>query len=326
MQICRLGSRQAPRRRTFLATLSFVALLQTAGCHLTGAAQSHQTLTEARRGFTTHLRAQGKSPDPIPQPPAGYELVRYPAPLGAFPAFVTTITSHKETRHPAIVWVAGGFDNSIGDTPWAPATPDNDQSARAFRDAGIVTMYSSLRGGNNNPGSIEGLYGEVDDVLAAARYLAARPDVDPQRVYLGGHSTGGTLALLVAESGGSFRAVFAFGPVATIDSYGPDDLPFDLNDKQEVDLRSPVYYLNAIKCPTFVMEGTGHPGNGEPLHEMANRSANPLIHFYDLPGETHFSELAPITPLIAHTIRADSGPTVHIDFGPDASAMTPINP
>ena len=298
-----------------------------AGCHSPVGSQSSQTLTEARQGYATHLRAQKKTPDPIPAPPAGYELVRYPAPLGAFPAFVATVSGGAEARHPAIVWVAGGFDNSIGDTPWAPATPDNDQSARAFPKAGIVTMYPSLRGGNNNPGAIEGLYGEVDDVLAAARYLATRPDVDPQRIYLGGHSTGGTLALLVAESGASpFRAVFAFGPVADVASYGQDDLPFDLNDAREVDLRSPVHYLNAIHCPTFVMEGTGQPGNNQSLHLMASRSANPLIHFYDLTGETHFSELAPITPLIAQAVRRDSGPTVHLDFAPDAATMVPVNP
>ena len=34
-------------------------------------------------------------------------------------------------------------------------------------------MFPSLRGGNNNPGSKEGFFGEVDDVLAAADLLQA---------------------------------------------------------------------------------------------------------------------------------------------------------
>ena len=38
------------------------------------------------------------------------------------------------------------------------------------------------------------------------RFLAAQPYVDPARIYLGGHSTGGTLALLVAECSETFRA------------------------------------------------------------------------------------------------------------------------
>ena len=74
-------------------------------------------------------------------------------------------------------------------------------------------MFPSLRGGNDNPGVREGFFGEVDDVLAAAEYLSKQAFVDPQRIYLGGHSTGGTLVLLVAECSGRFRAVFSFGPV-----------------------------------------------------------------------------------------------------------------
>jgi dipeptidyl aminopeptidase/acylaminoacyl peptidase len=60
-------------------------------------------------------------------------------------------------------------------------------------------MFPSLRGGNDNPGRHGGFYGEVDDVLAAHDYLSRQPYVDPKRIYPGGHSTGGTLALLTAE-------------------------------------------------------------------------------------------------------------------------------
>ena len=102
---------------------------------------------------------------------------------------------------------------------WAPALRENDQSARGFRESGVVLMLPSLRGSNLNPGRNEFFFGEVDDVIAAANWLATRPDVDPNRIYLGGHSTGGTLALLVAESTPRFRAVFAFGPVASVRSH-----------------------------------------------------------------------------------------------------------
>ena len=81
-------------------------------------------------------------------------------------------------------------------------------------------MFPSLRGGNDNPGRKEGFLGEVDDVLAAADFLATVDYVDPRRLYLGGHSTGGTLVLLVAESSDRFRAVFSFGPVDDVSGYG----------------------------------------------------------------------------------------------------------
>ena len=40
-------------------------------------------------------------------------------------------------------------------------------------------MFPSLRGGNDNPGAKEGFLGEVDDVIAAADFLAKQPYVDP---------------------------------------------------------------------------------------------------------------------------------------------------
>ena len=281
------------------------------------------TLAEARKGFTTRLLEKKKTPDPVPQPPAGIEMVHYRAPLGSYPAYVATVPSPG--RHPAIVWIAGGFDNSIGDTPWAPATPDNDQSARAFPEAGVVTMYPSLRGGNGNAGYLEGLYGEVDDALAAADYLATRPDVDPTRIYLGGHSTGGTLALLVAESSPRFRAVFAFGPVHSVAQYGPDNLPFDTSDAQEIRLRAPILYLRAIQTPTFVFEGTEEPGNIEPLRKMCSVNDNPRVHFYQLPGLNHFSELAPITPVIAAQVAGDTGATARFSFLRDSPKILPAD-
>jgi dipeptidyl aminopeptidase/acylaminoacyl peptidase len=149
-------------------------------------------------------------------------------------------------KHPVIIWIVGGFSNEVGTTPWDPATPDNDQSGSAFHLAGVETMYPSLRGGNNNPGYLETCYGEVDDVIAAAQYLAKQPDVDAGRIYLGGHSTGGTLALLTAESTGMFRAVFAFGPVDDTANYGADSVSYDVNDENEVRLRAPKNFLGAV--------------------------------------------------------------------------------
>src|SRR5262245_65351301 len=130
----------------------------------------------------------------------------------------------------------------------------------------------SLRGGNDNPGVKEGFFGEVDDVLAAADFLAKQEYVDPKRIYLGGHSTGGTLVLLVAECSDRFRAVFSFGPIDTVARYGPEYLPFDTCNPREIELRSPGRWLAMIKSPTFVFEGTLQ-GNIRSLKVMA-RSSN----------------------------------------------------
>jgi dipeptidyl aminopeptidase/acylaminoacyl peptidase len=213
-------------------------------------------------------------------------------------------------KYPAVIWLFGGFDNGIGDTAWAPAEPDNDQSARALWQSGLAVMYPSLRGGNQNPGSKEGFYGEVDDVLAAADWLASQTYVDPQRIYLGGHSTGGTLALLTAACSDRFRAVFAFGPVADVSVYGQENLPFDINNAQEVKLRSPIQWLRGIKSPTFVFEGS-RGGNVDDVQAM--RSITPSVVCQIVDGHDHFSLLAQVTPRIAAAILADRGPAFDVE-------------
>lgn len=161
-------------------------------------------------------------------------------------------------------------------------------------------MYPSLRGGNNNPGYREGLYGEVNDVIAAYDFLAAQDSVDSSRIYLGGHSTGGTLALLVAESTDTFRAVFSLGPVGDIRGYGNSYFYFDISDPKEWRLRSPLYYLESITTPTYIFEGAN--GNIKALRKMRNSTQNENIHFFEIPDADHFSIIAPLTDTIAEKI------------------------
>jgi len=212
------------------------------------------TLLGARQNFHTKLLSQNTEKDPVKVAPRKLFLtVKYPAANGQLAAYLTPDPVDGK-KHPAIIWITGGDCNSIGDV-WSAAPRDNDQTAAAYRQAGIVMMFPSLRGGNNNPGVKEGFLGEVDDVLAAAKYLQKQPYVDSKRVYLGGHSTGGTLALLVSEYSPLFRAVFAFGPVEDIASYGSDRdwLPVDLRNRQEATLRPLGYWLARIPSPAWVL-------------------------------------------------------------------------
>lgn len=252
-------------------------------------------LVAARETFRTTIIEQQHGRDPAEQPPASgpFQLVKYEAAPGKLAAYITKDPGDG-LRHPAIVWLHGGDTNEIGDL-WTPMPPRNDQSAAQYREAGIVMMMPSLRGGNDNPGRREGFYGEVDDVLAAAKYLKTLPYVDPARVYLGGHSTGGTLALLVAAAAPrfTFRAAIAFGAVSSPLDYGaPNEFsPFDLGNDNEVLLRSPVMWMNSIIIPTFVLEGEA--GNASSVDELRKLTRNRRVKFLTLKGHDHFSVLAP---------------------------------
>lgn len=264
-----------------------------------------KTLAQARTDASTRLIRQTRDGTAPPTPPEGvFDLIRYPAPPGSLSAYLTPRPA-TPGKHPAIIWMTGGDSNTIGDV-WTPQPPENDQSAAAYREAGIVMMFPSLRGGNDNPGIREAFYGEVQDILAAADYLASLDYVDPQRIYLGGHSTGGTLALLVAESDPRFRATFAFGPVYDVSVYGPDMLPVAMDDAQEIRLRSPGYWLSSIRSPTFVFEGDHDANTGE-LERMRSESHDSNVEFLVVPRADHFSTLAPVNALIARKILADVG-------------------
>jgi acetyl esterase/lipase len=272
------------------------------------------SLTEARHGFETGLVRHESSRVPLPDPPANLaRVVRYDSPAGKLKAYLTQAPEDGK-RHPAIVWITGGDSSTLDASIFQPAPPEDDQTASAFRQAGIITMYPSLRGGNDNPGFKEGFFGEVDDVRAAADFLATQYSVDPQRIYLGGHSTGGTLALLVAESTDRFRDVFAAGPVDDVRRYGGEFLPFDTTYPREVTLRTPAHWLPSIHSPVFVFEGTEKPSNIGSLQAMEKASHNPLIHFHPVAGATHFTALAPLTRLIADKIVHDDGPATNIAF------------
>jgi pimeloyl-ACP methyl ester carboxylesterase len=269
------------------------------------------TLAEARRGFVTKLRSSGKgTPAPEP-PPAIFHMIKYESPAGKLAAYVSPDPGDGR-KHPAIVWITGGDCNTIDDL-WHEAPRDNDQTAAAYRKAGIILMLPSLRGGNDNPGQHEGFFGEVDDVLAAADHLAHLPYVDPQRVYLGGHSTGGTLAMLVAETSDRFRATFSFGPVDDPRGYGEQYFPYDTSDAKEMALRTPIRWLASVRSPLFVIEGAG-PGTSNigSLKMMRMLSTNRVIRFLPAQGFNHFNDLAPVNELIAAKILRDEGPTTSI--------------
>ncbi|MFL5342865.1 MAG: alpha/beta hydrolase family protein [Gemmataceae bacterium] len=277
-----------------------------------GPVDTSVSLTDARKGFVSTLKPIGAEKEPVDEPSARvFRKLKFPAPPGQLAAYLTPDPKDGQ-KHPAIIWITGGDCNSIGDV-WSAAKPDNDQTAAAFRKAGIVMMFPSLRGGNDNPGVKESFLGEVDDILAAADFLAKQPYVDPARLYLGGHSTGGTLVLLTAECSDRFRAVFSFGPVEDVAGYPPEYLPFDQRNPKEIELRSPGRWLHSIKSPVFVLEGT-NGGNLSSLQAMARGNSNPKVQFLPVRGATHFSILAPVTKLLATKVLADSGPTCTISL------------
>jgi len=177
----------------------------------------------------------------------------------------------------------------------------------AFREAGLIVFYPSVRGLNGNPGQIEGFYGELDDLVAATKWLKQQPGVDPDRVYLGGHSSGGTMVLLAAAYSGDWKGVISFGPVHDPRGYGPmlwGALPFNSGSNVDSDLRAPMKWLGSITMPTLVIEGDQR-GNVGSLDLMRSANHNPAVHFALGRGCSHFSILRPASEKIAKALVGD---------------------
>jgi hypothetical protein len=115
------------------------------------------TLSDARAAFHTKVRkgrpAHGFDGMPPPRPPRGtFEMVDVNGPVGRLRTYVSPDPKDGK-RHPAVVWAHGGFGD-IDSSFWDPAPRSNDQSARAFRDAGIILAVGSWRAENDNPGTM----------------------------------------------------------------------------------------------------------------------------------------------------------------------------
>lgn len=267
---------------------------------------------QAHDAFTTTLKREENDDYTVPEPPEGvFDLVTYPSEVGDLAAYVS-VDPEDGKKHPLIIWVVGGWGNGIDDFPFTYPEWDNDQTGSVFWQNGILTMYPSFRGGNGNPGYYEALFGEVDDIVSAYEYAVSLPYVDSERIYLGGHSTGGTRALLASEYTDKFRAVFCFGAVDEIKYHNNSQFTFDTKNKDEYIMSSPIYWLDNIKSPTFLIEG--RDGNSENLERMERSYQSDALHYFVVENADHFSVLAPATKVVAEKILADTDAEVNINI------------
>ena len=276
-------------------------------------------LIEARKRHKTVVKKVNIKTGELETPSAKtFLVVKYPSPIGDLSAYISPDPGDGQ-RHPALLWATGGF-GGIGAYLGKQAPANNDQSVRAYLRAGIVVMCPSFRGDHDNPGQYEMFYGEVDDFLAARDYLAKLPYVDPNRIYIGGHSTGGTMTLLASVATEQFRAAFSFGGAPDIakvvsDGRGYGNTPFDYRSKQEGVLRSAIYFVRSIKRPTFYFEGEESEYCLDTLH-MQDLAVDADVPFeaFIVEGGNHFNILAPINKIIAKKIIQDTGDQCNISF------------
>ena len=282
-----------------------------------------ETLEEAHKNFKTKIVDGQKTefvPDGKPDIPpknSKFSLVNYPSKLGEMPMYITAKENNGK-KYPAIIYLNGGFGGTM--EIWGKEAPkDNYQRADAFKRDEFVLFVPSARAENNNPGKFEMFYGEIEDLEEARKYVASLPYVDPNRIYLVGHSTGGTKAVLLSEYSKGFRAVFAMGAATELMSlekydYAGMNPPFDRTNPREIAVRSSLRYMRSITAPTFHFEGKD---DSQPVYRVMQKVADKYqlpFKSYEITGGNHFNIIYPLTTMIAQKILADTGAKTNIQF------------
>jgi dienelactone hydrolase len=124
---------------------------------------------------------------------------------------------------------------------------DDFERCRPFLAAGFAVFTPTLRGENGNPGDFELIYGEVEDGVAAAQWLAAQDGIDRDRIYAFGHSAGGAVAAMLSlhpdaplQLTGSVNGIYVPDTFARWVRMTANQnlVRFDPNDRAEVELRT----------------------------------------------------------------------------------------
>lgn len=84
---------------------------------------------------------------------------------------------------------------------------------------------------------------QLDDALGAIEYIRGRPDVDPSRVAVYGHSQGGMLSILAAARNTGIQAIVASAPGAVNWASGPELR--EMLRTAAKSARAPVFFLQA---------------------------------------------------------------------------------
>jgi acetyl esterase/lipase len=264
-----------------LLALVLAAVFVAKGLILTQQAQNY---AQERQAYKTQLRRAGPSPQRYEKLalPANATAITYPSGDLQLKAWLVNPKGRAEPLA-TVIYLHGGFAFDLGDY----------EAALPFVDAGYAVMYPFLRGENGNPGNFELMYGEVDDALAAARWLIARGTT---RIAFFGHSIGGGTAELAALRhdgplllSGSAGALY---PPEVFRSWG-EGVPFDATDRKEARLRTFLPHLSSLKRRHVAYVGSEEPQ--APLvpeyREMAARHDTPLS-IVIVPGD-HQASLAP---------------------------------
>jgi dienelactone hydrolase len=172
---------------------------------------SQRLVIQRVEGAAAAALALGK-PDYSAPPDGAYraEQVRIPTPAGHTMAGTLTIPSGSTGPVPAVVTITGSGPQDRDEyLSLVPGFRPFRQVADTLGRRGIAVLRMDDRGTGESSGNHATATSAdfADDVRAGVDWLRKRPDIDPARIAVLGHSEGGLIAPLVAASDPRLAAV-----------------------------------------------------------------------------------------------------------------------
>ncbi|HWC10255.1 MAG TPA: prolyl oligopeptidase family serine peptidase, partial [Acidimicrobiales bacterium] len=202
-------------------------------------------------------------------------------------------------RPPLIVVSHGG--------PTSSASASLNLAVQFWTTRGFGVVDVDYRGstgyGREYRRALEGRWGvaDVDDCVAAARYLVERGDVDGRRLLIRGGSAGGFTTLCALTFRDTFAAGASLYGVADLAALAADTHKFESRylDRlvgpwpEAADLyrdRSPLHAADRLSCPVILLQGTEDrvvpPAQAEVMVEALRAKGVPFA-YVSFPGEQH---------------------------------------
>lgn len=257
---CSILSRKTVLMAVLLPSSLSLLLMGLTSCQSKNISANHQGFSSptasgedfasTRKAFVTKLRFRRQAPQSYRNetPPLGVRQVTYPSTNLKLKGWLSENVGDGK-KYPAVVYLHGGW--SFGAADW--------QDAKPFRKVGFVVFMPMLRGENGNPGFHESFLGEVDDAIAAGRFVSSLPNVDSKHVFIVGHSVGGILTTLVSMLPSPYRAAAAYDGYVDMTSWVaelPDAyIPYDRNTSEEIRVRNPMAFVPSIRLPLRLFVG-----------------------------------------------------------------------
>lgn len=164
-------------------------------------------------------------------------------------------------RAPAVAY---GHGHASDRREWLPVT-------RAVHDAGFAQLLFDFTGRGESDGEVISMgFHEARDLRAALDALAARPEVDPLRLALGGRSMGAAAALFLAADDARVKALVLDSPYADLT---------EVVDRQLAGYSTPLLIFRPLLLSVAGWRAHYAPGDVRPIDAVRKVKA-PMLLFH----------------------------------------------